>query len=95
MERKYHDRAWIKEKLDSGIGVAEIARRADCSRYNIYKYLHKFSLELPSGVALDPEWLKTKVEEGLSMRQIAKEVGCSGTTIASNLDYYGIDKPVR
>jgi lambda repressor-like predicted transcriptional regulator len=97
-EAKWRDRQWLQEQLETGISIAQLAVKAQCTEKTLREWLRKFRLYEPQPVpelgkvyARDarmwenPDWLRKMRSKGHNVRQIGEMAGVSGQTIATSL----------
>jgi AraC-like DNA-binding protein len=90
-ERKGIDIEWLKQQLDTGTPIAEIARRARYSRLGVYYNINKHNLNIPKKKGIDPGWLREQKMLGKTDADIAEEFGLDPSSVKYCRKKYGID----
>ena len=90
-KRKGIDIEWLKQQLDTGTPIAEIARRAGYSRLGVYYNINKHNLNIPKKKGIDPDWLKEQKMLGKTDADIAEEFDLDPSSVKYCRKKYGID----
>ena len=84
------DPSWLKEQLQAGASVAQIARESGYSRQTIYDNIKKYKLKIQKRTDLTPKWLEEQKRNGRSDADIGKELGIAGSSVTELRKKHGV-----
>ena len=92
-KEKYKNQEWLREQINCGKSINQIAKECGSAWETIKLYMEKFEIFKPVHLYDDKAWLTEEyINKNKSSNDIAKEVGVASNIIVNRVNKFGIKK---